>query len=125
MERLLKDLQNHPQGWPFLNPVSPEDVSDYYEVIKYPMGALLSTFTWCHYLAALCQLDFRTMEHKLETKEYSSLDDFIKDTRLVFDNCRMYNPEGSIYVRNANKLEKHLKDLLAEKLKREDRKSVV
>jgi hypothetical protein len=32
----------------------------------------------------------------------------------------MYNPEGSIYVRNANKLERHLKDLLVEKLKREE-----
>jgi len=65
-------------------------------------------------------MDFRSMEHKLETKQYSSLDDFIKDTQLVFDNCRMYNPEGSIYVRNANKVERHLKDLLAEKLKREE-----
>ncbi|KAF8623073.1 hypothetical protein AX15_006491 [Amanita polypyramis BW_CC] len=101
MERTLKELQNHPQAWPFLSAVNAEDVPDYHEVIKNPM-------------------DFGTMEHKLETKQYSALDDFIRDTQLVFDNCKVYNQEGSIYTRNANKLEKFMKDLLSEKLKRED-----
>ncbi|PFH53843.1 hypothetical protein AMATHDRAFT_83748 [Amanita thiersii Skay4041] len=101
MERILKDLQGHPQGWPFLTPVNAEDVPDYYDVIKNPM-------------------DFSTMEHKLETKQYSTLDDFTADAQLVFDNCRLYNPEGSIYARNATKLEKFFKDLLADRLKRED-----
>ncbi|KIL65927.1 hypothetical protein M378DRAFT_10508 [Amanita muscaria Koide BX008] len=101
MERVLKELQNHPQAWPFLNPVSAEDVADYYEVIKSPM-------------------DLKTMEHKLDTERYPSLDDFVKDAHLVFENCRVYNQEGSIYARNANKLEKHLNDLLNERIKKED-----
>ena len=40
MDRLLRDMQNHPQAWPFLTPVNAEDVPDYYEVIKEPMGML-------------------------------------------------------------------------------------
>lgn len=52
------------------------------------------------------------MEHKLETNQYNSMDAFVADAKLVFRNCRTYNQEGSIYVRNANKIEKHMKDLL-------------
>ena len=40
MGRLLSDLQSHPGAWAFIQPVSKEDVPDYYEVIKNPMGML-------------------------------------------------------------------------------------
>lgn len=55
--------------------------------------------------------DFSTMEHKLETNQYPSMDAFVADGQLVFRNCRTYNPEGSVYARSATKLEKLLKDL--------------
>lgn len=42
MKRILTDLQNHPSAWPFMKPVNREEVVDYYDVIKKPMGALLS-----------------------------------------------------------------------------------
>ena len=58
-------------------------------------------------------LDFSTMEHKLETNQYPNLDAFVDDAQLVFDNCRIYNPDGSIYARNAMKMEKFLKEQLA------------
>ena len=38
MERLLSDLRQHPLSWAFLQPVNAEEVPDYYEVIKEPMG---------------------------------------------------------------------------------------
>jgi Bromodomain len=38
MERLLSDLQTHPVAWAFLQPVNGEEVADYYDVIKEPMG---------------------------------------------------------------------------------------
>jgi len=38
MEELLAQLIAEPRGWAFLEPVSPTDVADYYEVIKQPMG---------------------------------------------------------------------------------------
>jgi len=58
-------------------------------------------------------LDFNTMEHKLGTNQYPNLDVFIDDAQLVFDNCRIYNPDGSIYARNAMKMEKFMKEQLA------------
>ena len=113
MERLLSDLQQHPLSWAFLQPVNAEEVPDYYEVIKDPMGAHLP---YPHMIvrdfAHVPSLDFSTMEHKLETNQYSNLDAFVDDVQLVFDNCRIYNPEGSIYARNATKMERFVKEQL-------------
>ncbi|KAH7919738.1 Bromodomain-containing protein [Leucogyrophana mollusca] len=100
MQRLLTDLQGHPLAWAFLYPVNGEEVVDYYEVIRKPM-------------------DFSTMQQKLERNQYTELKSFVDDAHLVFDNCRLYNPEGSIYAKNATKLEKFMKEQLAEYAKRE------
>ena len=43
MERLLADLKSHSKAWPFLKPVNKDEVADYYDVIKEPMGAFLSS----------------------------------------------------------------------------------
>ena len=64
--------------------------------------------------------DFATMEQKLDTNQYPNLDLFLTDAQLVFDNCRTYNAEGSLYHKNATKLEKFLKDQVHSlKLKKE------
>ncbi|CAK7224285.1 histone acetyltransferase [Sporothrix bragantina] len=86
---LLNDLQNHQSAWPFLIPVSREDVADYYEVIKEPM-------------------DLSTMESKLEADQYATPEDFIHDAKLIFTNCRKYNSENTPYTKSANKLEKYM-----------------
>ncbi|OAX44085.1 Bromodomain-containing protein [Rhizopogon vinicolor AM-OR11-026] len=99
MQRLLSDLKAHPLAWAFLNPVNADEVPDYYGVIKRPM-------------------DFSTMEHKLDTNQYSTLKVFLDDVQLVLDNCKLYNPETSIYHRNAVRLEKFTKEQCAEFAKR-------
>jgi histone acetyltransferase len=38
LARLLSDLVAHAQSWPFREPVKREDVPDYYDVIRNPMG---------------------------------------------------------------------------------------
>ncbi|KAK4129365.1 histone acetyltransferase-like protein [Parathielavia appendiculata] len=86
---LLNDLQNHPSSWPFLVPVNKDEVLDYYDVIKEPM-------------------DLSTMETKLEADQYNTPEDFIRDAKLVFDNCRKYNNETTPYAKSANKLEKFM-----------------
>ncbi|KAI6713585.1 histone acetyltransferase GCN5 [Diplocarpon mali] len=86
---LLNDMQNHASAWPFNHPVNSEEVLDYYEVIKEPM-------------------DLSTMERKLEADNYPTPEDFIKDAKLVFDNCRKYNNETTPYAKCANKLEKFM-----------------
>ncbi|KAL8778018.1 MAG: hypothetical protein Q9194_002231 [Teloschistes cf. exilis] len=86
---LLNDMQNHSSSWPFSQAVNGEEVQDYYDVIKEPM-------------------DLDAMEKKHETDQYPLPEDFIHDAKLIFNNCRKYNAEGSPYVKSANKLEKFM-----------------
>ncbi|KAI9835439.1 MAG: histone acetyltransferase [Sarea resinae] len=86
---LLNDMQNHTSAWPFTQPVNKDEVADYYEVIKEPM-------------------DLSTMEEKHEKDMYPTPEDFIRDAKLVFDNCRKYNNETTPYAKSANKLEKFM-----------------
>ena len=86
---LLNDMQNHPSSWPFNQPVDKDEVADYYEVIKEPM-------------------DLGTMEQKHEKDQYPGPEEFIKDAKLIFDNCRAYNNETTAYAKHANKLEKFM-----------------
>ena len=86
---LLNDMQNHQSAWPFLVPVSKDDVADYYDVILEPM-------------------DLSTMESKLEADQYPNPEDFIYDAKLIFNNCRKYNSESTPYTKSANKLEKFM-----------------
>ncbi|EWC43633.1 hypothetical protein DRE_01520 [Drechslerella stenobrocha 248] len=95
LQHILNEMQNHPSAWPFQRPVSREDVADYYEVIKEPM-------------------DLETMENRLEADHYSTPEDFIRDAKLIFGNCRSYNNETTTYFKNANKLEKFLFSKLKE-----------
>ena len=61
------------------------------------------------------------MELKLDTNQYPNIEAFLADAQLVFDNCRTYNPDDSIYHKNATKLEKFLKEQLKlYQLKKED-----
>lgn len=115
MMKLLSELQLHPVAWPFLQPVPTDEVTDYLEFIKKPMGKLDHLLLWAHFLIIV--LDFATMEHKLETNQYPGLDSFLADAQLVFDNCRAYNGEGTSYHKAATKLEKALKDKLSELMK--------
>jgi len=95
MAKWLSELQNHSAAWPFMQPVKAKEVADYYDVIKNPM-------------------DFSTMESKFERRMYPDIESFLTDANLVFDNCILYNPEDSIYVKNARKLAKFLKEMVAE-----------
>ncbi|BGP25463.1 histone acetyltransferase [Rhodotorula toruloides] len=91
MKKLLTLMIDHPSSWAFANPVNAEEVTDYYNVIKEPM-------------------DLATMESKLEANSYETLDQFLRDARLIFANCRQYNDAQSNYVKNANKLESYLNE---------------
>ncbi|KAH3674200.1 hypothetical protein WICMUC_003442 [Wickerhamomyces mucosus] len=95
MVHLLTELQNNPASWPFAQAVSKEEVPDYYEVIKEPM-------------------DLSIMESKLENDHYSTMEEFVYDAKLVFNNCRSYNNETTTYFKNANKLEKFFNSKIKE-----------
>ncbi|KAF2100893.1 histone acetyltransferase GCN5 [Rhizodiscina lignyota] len=87
--RLLNELQNNTNAWPFQLPVNKDDVLDYYDVIKEPM-------------------DLSTMEDLLEKDKYTTPELFIRDATLIFTNCRKYNTENTPYAKAANRLEKFM-----------------
>ncbi|KAI9206220.1 uncharacterized protein BJ171DRAFT_43394 [Polychytrium aggregatum] len=89
LKKLVMELEGHAQAWPFLEPV--QGVPDYYEVIKEPM-------------------DLRTLSEQVEGDHYSSLEVFINDVNKIFDNCKMYNNEGTTYYKCAVRLEKWFRD---------------
>lgn len=86
---LLNDMQNNSNAWPFQQPVNKDEVLDYYDVIKEPM-------------------DLATMEEKHEKDLYPTPEDFIRDAKLIYDNCRKYNNESTPYAKAANRLERYM-----------------
>jgi histone acetyltransferase len=80
MQMILTEMQNHPAAWPFVQPVNKEEVPDYYTVVQEPM-------------------DLSTMEHKLDSDQYTTPDEFVKDAKLIFNNCRAYNSETTTYYK--------------------------
>ncbi|RZC92720.1 hypothetical protein C5167_011803 [Papaver somniferum] len=87
MRTLLKMMHDHPDAWPFKEPVDPRDVPDYYDVIKDPM-------------------DLRTMSKRLESEQYYlTLEMFIADVKRMCANARTYNSPETIYYKCATRLE--------------------
>jgi len=93
--------------------VKASEVADYYDVIKQPMG--ISPFESLM-IALTYQLDFQTMGEKLKDGKYKTVDLFENDVRLIIENCRSYNPETTVYYKNADKIEEVLNDLIAKRL---------
>lgn len=85
---VLQIVKQHSAAWPFLKPVNPAEVPDYYEHIKYPM-------------------DLKTMSERLKNKYYITRRLFMADMARIFTNCRLYNSPDTEYYRCANTLERY------------------
>lgn len=80
IHKLLDEVSKHENAWPFLRPVSRHEVPDYHKVIKNPM-------------------DLAKIKSKLNTGQYSTNGEVMKDIQLIFANCDLYNQnESEIYV---------------------------
>ena len=104
---VLKGLQNHQHGWVFNNPVDPVELGlpDYFDVIKKPM-------------------DLGTIQKKLDSGAYTSIEAFEADVHLTFDNAMHYNEDASVVHDMARELKaKFIVDhkKLLEQLEAEDR----
>lgn len=87
MRSLLKLMHDHPDAWPFKEPVDARDVPDYYDIIKDPM-------------------DLKTMSKRVESEQYYiTLEMFLTDVRTMFRNARTYNSPDTIYYKCATRLE--------------------
>lgn len=77
---LIKHLEKRPEAALFLKPVDYKNLGlfDYPLCIKNPM-------------------DMSTVKKKLKNNKYTSSQDFVADLNLVWDNCKIYNQNGSVY----------------------------
>ncbi|KAJ0245738.1 Bromodomain-containing protein [Hirschfeldia incana] len=86
---LLKTMQDHSDAWPFIKPVDPLEVPDYYKIINDP-------------------IDLKTIGMRVESEQYYvTLDMFVADARRMFNNCKTYNSPDTIYYRCATRLQAH------------------
>jgi len=44
LTNLLNMVKKHSSSWPFMKPVNKDDVPDYYDIVKEPMGTLSASF---------------------------------------------------------------------------------
>ncbi|KAK8917891.1 Histone acetyltransferase GCN5 [Metarhizium anisopliae] len=95
LRRVLYQVQNHKQAWPFLHPVNKDEVPDYYNAITTPM-------------------DLSTMEERLMYDSYHAPRYFFNDLKLDFSNCRQYNDATTVYNKCAVRLEKYMWSLIKE-----------
>ncbi|GBE85979.1 hypothetical protein SCP_0805030 [Sparassis crispa] len=75
----------------FLKPVDVSQVTGYTDVVKRPM-------------------DLGTMTTKVNKGKYHSLEEFAADLRLVTMNAKTFNPRGSIYYTEADRIEAYALD---------------
>ncbi|XP_027721544.1 bromodomain adjacent to zinc finger domain protein 2B isoform X7 [Vombatus ursinus] len=85
---ILTEMETHEDAWPFLLPVNLKLVPGYKKVIKKPM-------------------DFSTIREKLSSGQYSNLETFALDVRLVFDNCETFNEDDSDIGRAGHNMRKY------------------
>ncbi|RLU27258.1 hypothetical protein DMN91_001059 [Ooceraea biroi] len=79
----------------FMEKPSKKLYPDYYQVIAEP-------------------IDMLAIEANIKVEKYQSENELIQDFKLMFNNCRQYNEEGSLIYEDANTLEKVLMDKVKE-----------
>ncbi|CAN6290794.1 unnamed protein product, partial [Urochloa humidicola] len=83
---ILDRLQKKDTYGVFSEPVDPEELPDYHEIIEHPM-------------------DFSTIREKLLNDSYSNLEQFEDDVFLLTSNAMSYNSADTIYFRQARSIE--------------------
>ncbi|KAL9244902.1 hypothetical protein vseg_018618 [Gypsophila vaccaria] len=83
---ILERLQKKDTYGVFAEPVDPEELPDYHEIIEHPM-------------------DFTTVRKKLEDGAYGNLEQFEKDIFLICSNAMQYNAPDTIYFRQASSIQ--------------------
>ncbi|XBH58481.1 uncharacterized protein [Aegilops tauschii subsp. strangulata] len=83
---ILDRLQKKDTYGVYSDPVDPEELPDYHELIEHPM-------------------DFSTIREKLLSDKYTILEQFENDVFLLTSNAMSYNSEDTVYYRQARSIE--------------------
>ncbi|XP_069470886.1 tyrosine-protein kinase BAZ1B [Ambystoma mexicanum] len=96
-EDVLNKLIKYRFSWPFREPVTLEEAEDYMEIVSNPM-------------------DFQTMLSKCTCNKYHTVQEFLADIKLVFNNAELYNPDGAHVLSCLEKTEDCLMTMLQKHL---------
>ena len=91
----LEKVMKSPISSPFIDPV--EGVPDYNKVIS----------------KVMC---FSMIKENLESHQYSSVDQFLKDIKLIYDNCKKFNGEMVLLTFMAKDILMEVMEMYAEKI---------
>ncbi|WJX37694.1 hypothetical protein P8452_25435 [Trifolium repens] len=86
LELILDKLQKKDTYGVFAEPVDPEELPDYHDVIEHPM-------------------DFATVRKKLANGAYPTLEQFESDIFLICSNAMQYNSPETVYHRQARTIQ--------------------
>ena len=90
--KILSTIIKLEESYEFLEPVDfvKYNIPDYPEIIKYPK-------------------DLGSIKEKLENNGYETIQEFLNDVQLVWDNCHTYNPPSNHVTKSAEICEKKFK----------------
>ncbi|XP_019196699.1 PREDICTED: uncharacterized protein LOC109190623 [Ipomoea nil] len=86
LELILNKLQKKDIYGVYAEPVDPEELPDYHDVIEHPM-------------------DFQTVKNKLGNGSYATLEQFESDVLLICSNAMQYNAPDTIYYKQARSIQ--------------------
>ncbi|ELU04183.1 hypothetical protein CAPTEDRAFT_225982 [Capitella teleta] len=95
-ENILNEMREVPNAQPFLVPVNPKKVADYYRIIKKP-------------------IDMQTIRDNLRNKKYLSREAFLADAGQIVRNSELYNGAKSVLTQAAQRMLDLCLQRLAEK----------
>lgn len=100
MLKIVSQIYSRADAEPFREPVDWKTLGlfDYPQLIKKPM-------------------DLGQIKSRLEKDEYNTLHDAAEDVRLVWQNCKQYNADGSDFYKLAESLSKRFEDKYAKLVK--------
>lgn len=100
MGKLVQSIFNNSDAAPFREPVDWKGLGlyDYPQIVKKPM-------------------DLGQIKRKIEKEEYATLHEAAQDVRLVWENCKTYNADGSDFYLLAENFSKKFEDKYGKMLK--------
>ncbi|XP_072325430.1 tyrosine-protein kinase BAZ1B isoform X1 [Scyliorhinus torazame] len=96
-EEILNKLIRSRYSWPFREPVTTDEAEDYFEKIAKSM-------------------DLQTMQNKCLCSTYKTIEEFLEDIKLMFNNAELYNEEGSQVLTCMEKTERCFVDMMRKHL---------
>jgi len=93
---MVRKIEEQQFAWPFREPVDPNEVTGYLDIIKEP-------------------IDLETIEKRVKRGDhYKSKRMLYLDLMLMVNNCKVFNDAGSTYVQCAESLETFINNLFAD-----------